>query len=179
MIEKLITVAFCLLFPLFTFAQTDELNIIPKPQTVKNSEGSFTFDEKTKIIATDDAGRRIAAILNNLLFENYGFKLLVTGKPQKGNAIVFITAVPTTGVTASATGASAPAVVDTTGATALVTGVSIWATVPTTGATVSVTGASVFVAADTTGVTAPVTGASVWATVPTAGATVPVTGASV
>ena len=98
MIEKLITVAFCLLFPLFTFAQTDELNIIPKPQTVKNSEGSFTFDEKTKIIATDDAGRRIAAILNNLLFENYGFKLLVTGKPQKGNAIVLITAVPTTGV---------------------------------------------------------------------------------
>jgi hexosaminidase len=95
---SILAFAFCLFFSAFGFAQTGEVNIIPKPQTVRSAAGHFTLDRKTKIIATDDMGRRVAAIFNDLLQKNYGFKLETTNKPQKKNAIVFITALPTTGV---------------------------------------------------------------------------------
>ncbi len=98
MIHKLIAVAFCLLFATYGFAQTGEINIIPKPKSVSLSQGVFKLDRKTKIIATDDTGRKIAGILNDILLVNHGFKLELTNKPQKKNAIVFIGAVPTTGV---------------------------------------------------------------------------------
>lgn len=91
-----------LLLPLFlsivTFAQPGEINIIPKPQSVKVMTGQFNLDKKTKIVATDDPGRRIAGLLNDFLTKSYGLKLEVTSRPQKNNAIVFITAIPTTGV---------------------------------------------------------------------------------
>ncbi|MCD9187078.1 MAG: family 20 glycosylhydrolase [Pyrinomonadaceae bacterium] len=45
---------------------------------------------KTRIVATDEAGRRSAGILNDLLLKNYGFKLEFTNKEQKENAIIFI-----------------------------------------------------------------------------------------
>ena len=80
------------------FAQAPDINIIPRPVSVKRTSGEFTLDKKTKIVATDDAGRRTAEMLNDLLQRNYGFKLVTTNKPQKKNAIVFINALPTTGV---------------------------------------------------------------------------------
>jgi hexosaminidase len=52
-------------------------------------DGEFTLTQKTKIVATDDAGRRSAAMLNDLLQRNYGFTLKITKKEPKGNAIVF------------------------------------------------------------------------------------------
>jgi hexosaminidase len=79
-------------------SQTTDINIIPRPNSVKRTSGEFTLDKKTKIVATDDAGRRMAEMLNDLLQRNYGFKLVTTNKPQKKNAIVFINALPTTGV---------------------------------------------------------------------------------
>src|SRR5438552_13098132 len=79
------------------FAQTAAIDIIPKPQSVTIGQGSFVLNHKTKIVATDESGRRIAGILNDILLRNYGFKLEFTGKPQKNNAIVFITALPTNG----------------------------------------------------------------------------------
>ena len=94
----LIALFACLSLSTFTAAQTTEINIIPKPQKVEIRNGSFKLDRKTKIVATDDAGRRIAGILNDLLQRNYGFKLDTTKKPQKNNAIVLINASPTTGV---------------------------------------------------------------------------------
>lgn len=94
----LIALLTCLSLSTFTAAQTLEINIIPKPQKVEIRNGSFKLDRKTKIVATDDAGRRIAGILNDLLQRNYGFKLDTTKKPQKNNAIVLINASPTTGV---------------------------------------------------------------------------------
>jgi len=72
-------------------AQTAELNIIPQPRSMKRLKGEFKFNFKTKIVATDDAGRKSAGILNDLLMKNYGFKLEYTEKPQKKNAIVFAT----------------------------------------------------------------------------------------
>jgi hexosaminidase len=71
------------------FAQTGELNIIPRPKLMKRTEGEFKLNFKTKIVATDEAGRKSAGILNDLLLKNYGFKLEYTDKAQKKNAIVF------------------------------------------------------------------------------------------
>jgi len=38
-------------------AQSNEINIIPRPQSIKPGSGEFKFDRKTKLVATDDAGR--------------------------------------------------------------------------------------------------------------------------
>ncbi len=89
MIHKLIAAAFCLLFASFAFAQTDEINIIPKPQSVTRGSGAFTLSKKTKILAISDAGRKMAAALNDLLQRNYGFTLQTTNKPAVKNVIQF------------------------------------------------------------------------------------------
>lgn len=78
------------LFSVSVFAQTAEFNIIPQPKSVQRLSGEFKFNQKTKIVATDEIGRQSAAILNDLLLKNYGFRLALTGKPQKKNAIVFV-----------------------------------------------------------------------------------------
>lgn len=97
---KLLCVAITILLFLVsaTFTQTNGINIIPKPREAAIAEGSFTIGEKTKIVARDNAGKKNAGALNELLQRNYGFRLAVTSTPQKSNAIVFITALPTTGV---------------------------------------------------------------------------------
>ena len=69
--------AFAFIFSLFlgvaVLAQTAELNIIPQPKSVMRNAGEFKLNYKTKIVATDEAGRRTAGILNDLLLKNYGF----------------------------------------------------------------------------------------------------------
>ncbi len=84
----LFAAAFCLLFSCIVSAQTDEINIIPKPQSVKRGDGKFRFSRKTKIVATDEAGVKTAGILNDILVRNYGFRLSVTNKIQRKNSIV-------------------------------------------------------------------------------------------
>lgn len=95
---QIIAFLFVVGFVPIAFGQSDEINIIPKPKSVSLSQGFFKLDRKTKIIATDDTGRKIAGILNDILLMNHGFKLELTNRPQKKNAIVFIGAIPTTGV---------------------------------------------------------------------------------
>ena len=82
----------CMFLSVSIFSQVDTINIIPKPQSMKLLNGSFAFGPTTKIVATDDPGRRSAAALNDILEKNYGFKLETTNKPQKKDAIVFATA---------------------------------------------------------------------------------------
>jgi hexosaminidase len=86
-----------LLFTGFVFSQSADINIIPKPASVERGSGHFKLDHKTRIVATDEIGRKMAGLLNDLMMKNYGFKLQYTEKAQKKNAIVFITALPTTG----------------------------------------------------------------------------------
>ena len=74
----------------FTFAQSGEVNIIPKPRYIKSSAGQFKLDQETKIVATDKIGRKTAGILNDLIHSAYGFKLEFTDKPLTKNAIIFI-----------------------------------------------------------------------------------------
>lgn len=80
---------FSLFFCFMTFAQKAELNIIPQPNSVARLEGEFKLNHKTKIVAADETARKTAGILNDLLMKNYGFKLELTEKPQKQNAIIF------------------------------------------------------------------------------------------
>src|SRR6185369_9727081 len=80
---------FSVIFTASARAQNSELNIIPQPKSVKQQKGEFKLNYKTKIVATDEAGRKSAGILNDLLMKNYGFKLEYTEKPQKKDAIIF------------------------------------------------------------------------------------------
>ncbi len=73
------------------FAQSIEINIIPKPILVHRREGGFTLDRETRIVARDDAEREMGRMLNDTLFGNYGFRLDFISKPQKRNAIEFLT----------------------------------------------------------------------------------------
>ncbi len=56
-----------LFFGLTVCAQTAGLNIIPQPKSVVRTTGEFKLSYKTKIVATDEAGRCSAGILNDLL----------------------------------------------------------------------------------------------------------------
>lgn len=92
--KKLIFVSLlCLVFCLSIFGQNGELNIIPQPKSVSRIKGEFKLTQKTKIVARDDAGRRSAAALNDLLLKNYGFKLEVAvGERPKKDVIAFLPA---------------------------------------------------------------------------------------
>ena len=82
--------AFSVIFTASAFSQSGGLNVIPLPKTMNRMKGEFKLNFKTKIEATDEIGRRTATILNDLLMKNYGFKLEVTAKQQKQNAIKLI-----------------------------------------------------------------------------------------
>ncbi|HEX8736124.1 MAG TPA: family 20 glycosylhydrolase [Pyrinomonadaceae bacterium] len=80
----------CLVFCAWLRAQNAGLNIIPQPKSASRLKGEFKFSRKTKIVARDETGRKSAALLNDLLLKNYGFKLeLTTAKKNPSNAIVF------------------------------------------------------------------------------------------
>src|SRR5215204_969654 len=80
---------FCAFLTVSAAAQTAGLNIIPQPKSAIRLKGEFKLKLKTKIVATDEQGRKSAGILNDLLMKNYGFKLDIASKEQKKNAIVF------------------------------------------------------------------------------------------
>ncbi len=87
---KLILIfAIVLVFGSVVFGETAAFNIIPRPASVVMGDGVFRFDQKTKIFAEGDAGRKAAGILNDLMMANYGFKLEFTDKDVSSNAIKF------------------------------------------------------------------------------------------
>ena len=94
MIHKIIfTAAFCLLLVSFSFAQTDETNIVPKPRTVENGAGSFTLRKDTRILLTYEGGKTSAEILNAYLRKTYGFTLKIVNNTNflnERNVIVFL-----------------------------------------------------------------------------------------
>lgn len=89
---KKLTLFFILMsfFGLNISAQNGEFNIIPKPKSLVFTRSlPFELNYKTKIVATDETGRKTAGILNDLLLKNYGFKLeyVSNGKFPKNNFI--------------------------------------------------------------------------------------------
>jgi hexosaminidase len=80
--------AISLLLVSFAFAQSGQVNIIPKPQFVKSelSGPGFRLTSKTQILANTDVGRRAASDLNTVLKREFGFTLGFTSK-RKVNTI--------------------------------------------------------------------------------------------
>jgi hexosaminidase len=74
----------------FAFGQTDSVNIVPKPASVKMLSGKFKLNAKTQIVSSGEDGRRMAAFLNDYLLKTYNFKLEYkeTNTPRKQNVIV-------------------------------------------------------------------------------------------
>ena len=83
-----LTLVFCSIVS----AQNGELNIIPQPKEIEFTpkKGEFKLTPKTKIVAKDESRRKSAEILNDILFKNYGFRLEITDKRLKNNAIEFL-----------------------------------------------------------------------------------------
>ncbi len=82
---------FCLLLVTAAVrAQVTRYDIVPKPASLKYLNGKFELNKQTRIIASDEAGFKIAALLNTYLQKNYGFKLAQpAGVPRNNrNAIV-------------------------------------------------------------------------------------------
>ena len=87
--HTLLAAAFCLLFASFAFGQADEINIIPKPVSVKVGSGVFKLSKSTKIMIWDEQDREIAENLNAAFVRHYGFRLKVVGQgPRSKNVII-------------------------------------------------------------------------------------------
>ena len=61
-------------------SQTEDINIIPKPNSIVRGAGSFLLDKQTKIAVTGKADRKLADVLNDHLAREYGFRLKVVRK---------------------------------------------------------------------------------------------------
>ncbi len=96
MMNKLFAAAFCLFFASFALAQSEEINIIPKPQSIRPVGSAFTITRTTKIVASHSSSEKMAALLNEYFFKTYGFRLKVTDNSRNKNEIHFVTMIPTT-----------------------------------------------------------------------------------
>jgi hexosaminidase len=81
-------IALSLLLVSLTFAQSGQVNIIPKPQSVSLGNGAFTLSKSTKIHVFDPGSRKSAELFNDILQKKYGFRLTLTNKNYRSNAIV-------------------------------------------------------------------------------------------
>ncbi len=87
----LAVIAFLVLAVTFNFGQNNDINIIPRPESVQPGNGNFTFSRKTKLGATRPEGHRIANEFNNIIHRNLGFRLELTENAKK-DVIYFIPA---------------------------------------------------------------------------------------
>jgi hexosaminidase len=69
-------------------APTSGLRIVPVPATVQTLQGNFTLNDRTRLLVTDQESYRIAAMFNDFLFENHGFRLPIDKRPLKGKSYV-------------------------------------------------------------------------------------------
>lgn len=76
------------------FGQECGVEIIPRPASVTCGQGHFTISSSTRIVASDQPGRKNAAIFNDLLYANFGFRLKAVEKAPPRGAIVLDPATP-------------------------------------------------------------------------------------
>src|SRR5215469_3019010 len=66
------------------------LNIVPRPASVRYSTGVFILTNRTRILATDAESRRIAGLFNEFLLNQHGMRLkFATGASAGDNVIWF------------------------------------------------------------------------------------------
>ncbi len=67
-----------------------EVNIVPRPATIKKLSGSFMLTGATRIVAEDEESRRIAGLFNEFLLEQHGLRLEITSvRPRTSNYLSF------------------------------------------------------------------------------------------
>ncbi|MEP7148197.1 MAG: family 20 glycosylhydrolase [Acidobacteriota bacterium] len=76
-------------------AQAGEINIIPRPVTLRISEGEFRLSKNTEIVTSSRSGRTLAGHLNRMLLRDYGFQLKIVKKSNDGGGIFLHTDIPT------------------------------------------------------------------------------------
>lgn len=70
--------AFLVLCVPFAFAQSGEVNIIPKPQFIEKKSGFFTLSPRTSFIASLAEERKLAEYFNEELKRSFGFTVQIT-----------------------------------------------------------------------------------------------------
>ncbi len=90
----LLAAAFCLLFVSFSFAQTDEINIVPRPERITNGSGYFPLTRQTVIVVENKADRIIGDLLNNAIERQYRIKLRISEFAPKGSTAIFVSNAP-------------------------------------------------------------------------------------
>jgi len=68
-----------------------EIGIVPQPASVRRGGGFFRLNKETALVAADDAARRAAQALNEILFEQCGLVLGIADKSAAANAITIAT----------------------------------------------------------------------------------------
>src|SRR5687768_2329084 len=63
-------------------AQADDVNIIPKPISVRRGAGTFTIDAQTRIVAKSE-DRQLAKLLRDVIASAIGIELKITSRPDK------------------------------------------------------------------------------------------------
>ena len=67
-----------------------ELNIVPRPVTVRRLPGVFRLSGETRIVAADEETRRIAGLFNDYLLEQHGLRLEIAAvRPRTANYLSF------------------------------------------------------------------------------------------
>ncbi len=76
--------------PLAVGAQTCRGDVIPRPASVVCSDGVFSLNKNTQIVAVDENGRKAAQALNDQMRRNNGFTLRVRSKTPQRNYVAFL-----------------------------------------------------------------------------------------
>ncbi|HZF14683.1 MAG TPA: family 20 glycosylhydrolase [Steroidobacteraceae bacterium] len=67
-----------------------DVNVVPRPVSLKTLNGTFLLTSETRILAGDDESRRVAELFNDYLLGQHGLRLKVVGtRPRGENSISF------------------------------------------------------------------------------------------
>jgi len=75
---------------LLAAASTHANDIVPRPALIAQRDGTFTLDDRTRIVAPDAESRRIAELLHEYLFDQHGLRLEIATKPLDGRKSIVL-----------------------------------------------------------------------------------------
>lgn len=76
-------------------AQSNQINVVPRPNSIQQNAGTFRLTRKTVILAAWPKDQKIAAFLNEYLRKNRGFTLRFASAKKPGSNVIDLSAVPT------------------------------------------------------------------------------------
>jgi hexosaminidase len=67
------------------------VNVVPRPATLQQHDGTFKLDDQTRIVAADADARRIAELFNEYVLNQHGLRLTIATKPLAGHTSIVLT----------------------------------------------------------------------------------------